>query len=39
MDRQNESVELFETFEVEQIGAQVREGGSYYYCYWCYYWD
>lgn len=38
MDRQNESVVLFETFEVEQIGAQVREG-SPYYCYWCYYWD
>lgn len=40
MDRQNEKVELFETFAVEQIGEQVREGYSYYYgCNWCYYWD
>lgn len=35
MDRQNETVELFEAFEVEQLGGQVREGGPY--CYWCYY--
>ena len=37
MDRQNENVELFETFEVEQISAQVREGSPYNYCFWCYY--
>ncbi len=40
MDRQNETVELFETFEVEQIGEQARSGYSNFYgCNWCYYWD
>ena len=37
MDRQTENIELFETFEVEQISAQVREGDSSNFCYWCYY--
>ncbi len=38
MDRQNDTVELFETFEVEQIASQVRMGhGDYYGCEFCYY--
>jgi len=38
MDRPNENVELFETFEVEQVAAQVRQGSSYgESCYWCFY--
>ncbi len=39
MDRPSEKVELFETFEVEQVASQVRQGSSPYYedCYWCFY--
>ncbi len=38
MDRQSETVELFETFAVEEIGTEVRPYLGYGYdCYWCYY--
>jgi len=38
MDRPSEKVELFETFEVEQVASQARPGFvGYDQCYWCYY--
>ena len=35
MERQNETVELFEAFTVEEFASQVRKGDYYNYCGWC----